>query len=277
MRQWRRDYVTVATPPTQENVTSQNDVFAVELPHGMPKDSHLLPQHSQDLLRAARSGKIYKRPLPVEEEEVDPDTVPGEKIEKKDDDLKDKGFTAKAWKALPRHMEGADVEYLAKRRKGLTTVASKASNSGPTLTKATVKRTDAAGNEYVRDVVIPHGQPVEGEVIAQRVFPDPNASAVDPFATQPTLPRRKITGLRKKSKGPGRGRKKKTVAPTSVPRIAQVVGSSGHGEVEGVVRSDVGNSFSSRCFLTNFRVLRLRTMPLMPHLVRIPKWRTDHW
>ncbi|KAH8601791.1 hypothetical protein B0O99DRAFT_484196, partial [Bisporella sp. PMI_857] len=140
IRHWRRDYVAVVPPATQESTTSQNDIWAVELPHGMPKDSHLLPQHSQDLLRAARSGRIYKRTAPVEEEEVDPEAVAGDKPEKKDDESKDKGFTAKAWKQIPRHMEGPDVEYLASRRKNLRTVAAKPTNVGPTITKATVKR-----------------------------------------------------------------------------------------------------------------------------------------
>lgn len=178
----------------------------------------MLPQHSQDLLRAARSGKIYKRPAPVEEEEADPEVVAGEKPEKKDDDLKEKGFAAKAWKQIPRHLEAGDVEYLAKRRKGLITI-SKNTIPIPTVTKATVKRTDAAGNEYVQDVVVPHGQHVDGEVIAKSIIPDPNAVAADPLAVQATPPRRKGPVPRKKLKGPGRGRKKKPVPPTSVPSV----------------------------------------------------------
>lgn len=243
VRQWRRDYVTVAPPPTQDNTASQNDPFALELPYGMPKDSHLLPQHSQDLLRAARSGRIYKRPAPAEEEEADPDAILGEKPEKKDDDLKDRGFTAKAWKALPRHMEGAEIEYLAKRRKGLVTVASKAATIAPTLTKTTVKRIDAAGNEYVQDVVVPHGQQVEGQVISQTVIPDPNAVApVDHFAVQPTPPKRKGPVPRKKPKGPGRGRKKKATAPTSVPGAAQVEGAvPGVGGGDATIGPDVSH------------------------------------
>ena len=214
--------MTVAPPPTQETTTSQNDIWAVELPHGMPKDSHLLSQHSQDLLRAARSGRIYKRPPPVEEEEADPEAILGEKPEKKEDDARDKGFTAKAWKQIPRHMEGPDIEYLAKRRKGLITIASKTAATGPTLTKTTVRRTDAAGNAYVQDVIAPRGQQVEGEVIAQTVIPD--LASVDGFA-QPTPPKRKgAPPKNKKPKGPGRGRKKKQVAPTSVPEATPVDG-----------------------------------------------------
>jgi hypothetical protein len=233
VRQWRRDFVTVAPPPTQESAASQNDIWAVELPHGMPKDSHLLPQHSQDLLRAARSGRIYKRSTPVEEEEADVEAILGDKSEKKDDDPKDRGFTAKAWKQIPRHMEGPDIEYLAKRRKGLIT-SKKAANPLSTLTKATVKRIDAAGNEYVQDVVVPQGQPVEGEVIAQAIIPDPNASATsDGLPVQPTPPRRKGPPPRRKPKGPGRGRKKKQIAPTSAPQVI-----NGDGSAQAVERGE---------------------------------------
>jgi hypothetical protein len=215
--------VTFVPPTTQENTISQNDIWAVELPYGMPKDSHLLPQHSQDLLRAARSGRIYKRPPPVEEEEADPEAVLGDKPEKKDEDPRDKGFTAKAWKQIPRHMEGPDVEYLAKRRKGLITIASRAAVTGPTMTKTTVRRTDAAGNEYVQDIIAPKGSQVEGEVIAQTVIADP-ASTGDGYA-HPTPPKRKgAPPKNKKLKGPGRGRKKKQIAPTSVPEITPVDG-----------------------------------------------------
>jgi hypothetical protein len=230
--------VTVAPPPTQENTTSQNDIWAVELPHGMPKDSHLLPQHSQDLLRAARSGRIYKRPLPVEEEDADPEAILGDKPEKKDDDHRDKGFTAKAWKQIPRHLEGPDEEYLAKRRKGLITLASKAA-AGPTMMKTTVRREDAAGNVEVKEVIAPQGAQVQGEVIAQTVV----GGAVDRFA-HPTPPKRKGAPPKKKMKGPARGRKKKAAPPTSVPAQIDGVAQSVEG-VEGAVGPDVSIGYVS--------------------------------
>ena len=226
VRHWRRDFVTVAPPPpSQDSPASQNDVWAVELPYGMPKDSHLLPQHSQDLLRAARSGRIYKRPAPPEEEEVDADAILGDKTDKKEDDPKNTGFTARAWKLIPRHLEGLDVEYLAKRRKGIVTVTKKsASNAPPVMTKATVKRMDAAGNEYVQDIVVPQGQPVDGEVLSQRVIKEPNSATLGDGSLIPS--KRKLPPPRKKSKGTGKSKKKKVEhskasqlggAPDSVP------------------------------------------------------------
>ncbi|KAK2629604.1 hypothetical protein QTJ16_000424 [Diplocarpon rosae] len=237
IRHWRREDVTVAPPPIPDSTASQNDIWAVELPHGMPKDSQLLPQHSQDLLRAARSGKIYKRPAPADEEEVEPETIINDKPEKKDDDIKEKGFTAKSWKQIPRHLEGTDVGYLAKRRKNLVTLSLKPTVSVATVIKATVKRIDAAGNEYVQDVVVPQGQKLEGEVISQTQIPDPSA-AVDVAVAHATPPKRKSTS-KKKSKGPGRGRKKKpAAAPTSAPQVAPIEGAALLPSAEGAVGPD---------------------------------------
>lgn len=185
----------------------------------MPKDYHLLPQHSQDLLRGARSGRIYKRPTPVEEDEVDVEGVVAEKPEKKEEETKDRGFAAKAWKQVPRHLEGPDVEYLAKRKKNVITIGSKAPKVIPTVTKATMKRIDAAGNEYVQDVIVPHGQQIEGEIISQTEIPDPAAMGVEGFAVQPTPSKKRPANKKKHKAGPGRGRKKKMTAPTSAPAI----------------------------------------------------------
>jgi hypothetical protein len=227
VRQWRRDYVTVAPPAEQESSKVQNDIWAVELPHGMPKDSHLLPQHSQDLLRAARSGRIYKRPAPVEEEDADPEIV--EKQEKKEDENKEIGFSARAWKQIPRQQEGQDLEYLAKRRKGLVTY-SKPLAPVPTVVKTTVRRTDAAGNQYTQDVVVPHGQQVDGEVVAQTVIPDPSlVPAPETFGVQATPPKRSRPIQKKKLKGPGRGRKKKVPPPTSAPQAIPIDGAAQAG------------------------------------------------
>lgn len=236
--------MTVQPPPEKENSTSKNDIWAVELPHGMPRDSHLLPQHSQDLLRAARSGRIYKRPAPVEEEEVDPGATL-DKPEKKEDEPRDKGFTAKAWKQIPRHLEGPDVEYLAPRRKGLITLPSKATSTGLSMIKTKVRREDAAGNEYVEEIIAPKGSKIQGEVIAQTLIPDP--TAVEGFA-QPTPPKRKGAPPKKKLKGPGRGRKKKLLGPTSMPDVTQIDGVA--QSVEGretVVGLDVSIEIWWRC------------------------------
>ncbi|THV54951.1 hypothetical protein BGAL_0017g00460 [Botrytis galanthina] len=209
VRQWRREFVTVAPPPPQESNASQNDIWAKELPWGMPKDSHLLPQHSQDLLRAARSGKIYKRPTPMDEEEQDLEAVLGDKPDKKEEETRDSGFTARAWKQIPGHQNASDMDFLAKRRKGLGSTIPKPAPV-PTVVQTTVRRTDAAGNEYLEKVIVPHGQTVVGDVVSQTTIPDPNAIEGTPF-------RRKGPVGKKGKRGPGRGRKK--ILPTSTPNV----------------------------------------------------------
>lgn len=216
VRNWRRDIVTVAPPPALD-LSQPKDKWDVELPWGMPKDSHLMPQHSQDLLRAARSGRIYqKRRLEEEDEgeDRDRDGLVEKPLEKKDEagTKEGDGFTVKTWKLVPKHMEGPEIEYLAKRRKGLRGTAVKPA-AGPTLTKMTVRKTDDSGNSFIEHVVVPEGVSVEGEVIAQSVVADPAAiigDAAQPAKRRPPPPKRK-------PKGPGRGRKKKVLAPTSAP------------------------------------------------------------
>ncbi|TGO82775.1 hypothetical protein BPOR_0761g00010 [Botrytis porri] len=209
VRQWRREFVTVAPPPPQESNASQNDIWAKELPWGMPKDSHLLPQHSQDLLRAARSGKIYKRPTPMDEEEQDLEAIPGDKPDKKEEETRDSGFTARAWKQIPGHQNASDMDFLAKRRKGLGSTIPKPAPV-PTVVQTTVRRTDAAGNEYLEKVIVPHGQTVVGDVVSQTTIPDPNAIEGTPFLCKGPVGK-------KGKRGPGRGRKK--ILPTSTPNV----------------------------------------------------------
>ncbi|KAK1980248.1 hypothetical protein LZ30DRAFT_782883 [Colletotrichum cereale] len=227
VRQWRHEWVSVE-PPAPAETTQKNDIWGVELPWGMPKDVGLLPQHSQDLLRAARSGVLYKRPAPAEEEEADVDAV-AEKPEKKEDDASTKGFQIKVWKQINRNSEGSPVSHLAKRRKGTVTISSKTVSShtpGATVTKATVRRVDAAGNPYTQEITLQEGQTVEGEIISTTVVP---AAAVDPTQAAPQRVRRPPPPKKKNKPGPGRGRKKKVLplpapAPGAPSAVAPVDG-----------------------------------------------------
>lgn len=218
VRQWRQDYVSIAPPPPVETV-QKNDVWDIELPHGMPKDAQLLPNHTQELLRAARSGRLYKRPAPVEEEEVDGDTGP-EKSDDKKEDQSTKGFMVKVWKQVPRNAEGPTISHLAKKRKGVVTLSSSlpaVQTSGPTVTKATVRRIDAAGNPYTQEVTLAEGQHVEGEIISTTVVPAPQAVANPEGNAAPTPARRRPPPPKRKPKGTGRGRKKRGPLPQTAP------------------------------------------------------------
>ncbi|KAI5867732.1 hypothetical protein GGS23DRAFT_593019 [Durotheca rogersii] len=214
VRQWRQEWVSIA-PPLPADATQKNDVWAIELPHGMPKDSHLLPTHTQELLRAARSGRLYKRPLPTEEEEVDADAAIPEKPEKKEEDPSTKGFQVRVWKQIARNAEGPGVSHLAKRRKGIVTLSSDlpaGASSGPTVMRATVRRIDAAGNPYTQEVTLNEGQHVEGEIISTTVVPAPEPAM--PVEASPSA-RRRPPPPKRKPKGPGRGRKKKLPLPAT--------------------------------------------------------------
>lgn len=175
----------------------------------MPKDAHFLPQWSQDLLRAARSGKLYKRHAANPDNDLeneDGDKVDdGKKEEGKDKDgeAEAKGFVATAWKLVPRHLEGTDVNYLAKRRRGLDG----GTGGTGTVTKATVKRTDAEGNTYVQDVVVVEGEKVEGEVISTTIM-EGTAAASEP----PVHVKRPYHPPKRKLKGSARSRKRRATA-----------------------------------------------------------------
>ncbi|KAI9163933.1 LYR motif-containing protein 4 [Paramyrothecium foliicola] len=220
VRQWRHEVINIEPPPAQDQ-QQQNDIWAIELIHGMPKDANLLAPHSQELLRAARSGRLYKRPPPVEEEEADPEVTLPEKPEKKEEDATSTGFTVKLWKQIPRNVEAPTVSHLAKRRKNTVTIASKTVEEkvlGSTVTRATVRRIDAAGNPYTEDIMLVEGQAVKGEIISTRVEAAP---AARPDALPPAAPpqRRRPPPPKRKSKaGPGRGKKKiKGLAPGQPP------------------------------------------------------------
>ena len=197
----------------------------------MPRDTQLLPPMSQALLRAARSGEITKKapPQPLLED----DKENGE-----DDDATgdaDQGFIAKRWAAVPRHLEAAEPEFLAKRRKGLpsayTGPLGQISGAAP-MRKTKVKKLDASGVATVLDVLVPEGQTVDGEVVEGEAkatqAPAPgtvvegvgvaNAEGVIVAGDQllPTPPRRRPPPPKRKAKGPGRGRKKKVAFATGL-------------------------------------------------------------
>ncbi|KAM0342708.1 hypothetical protein ACHAPU_009319 [Fusarium lateritium] len=230
VRQWRQEWISVAPPQHQEQ-TQQNDIWSIDLPHGMPKDSHLLPAHSQELLAAARSGRLYKRPAPAEEEEADADAAP-EKPEKKEEDISSRGFSVKIWKQLPRNIDTASTSHLAKRQKNTVTIASRTVEErvqGPTVTRATVRRLDAAGNPYTEEVTLSDGQPVQGEIVSTRIEPAP-VRGTEPLATTPVPNRRRPPPPKRKAKaGPGRGKKKTKNPPpeTGAPPVAPVAGADG--------------------------------------------------
>jgi hypothetical protein len=230
------------SPPSAPETTQVNDKWAVELPHGMPKDSNLLALHSQELLRAARSGKLYKRPAPTEEEDHDAEAA--EKAAKRQATAQT-GIKVKRWTQIPRNAEGATISYLARRHKNtvtLTSVSALNLTAGPTVTRATVRRIDAAGNPYEQTVTLADGEQVDGEIIATSVVPVPTGATEGNGLVQQPTPNRRRPPPPKRKKGPGRGRKKGKLPlpPTSNP-VQPVSGADGTATAAepGAVASEV--------------------------------------
>lgn len=242
VRQWRQEWVTVA-PAAQVEAHHENDIWARELPYGMPKDSQLLAPHSLELLRAARSGRLYKRPAPADDDDAELDAGP-DKADKKED-VSAKGYSVKVWKQVPRNAEGATISYLAKRRKNTVTLKPKAEvlqSTGSSITRATIRRVDAAGNPYEQTITLTEGQPVDGEIISTSVVPMPAVEAVLP-AQQTTPVRRKPPPPRRKPKGPGRGRKKgRLPLPASTRPPSSVETAEGAGASISTATGGVGSS-----------------------------------
>lgn len=188
----------------------------------MPRDAALYSPMSQALLRAARMGLVNKSaPPPLEDEKE-----PGEE-EDADGDI-DTGFVAKRWAVVPKHLEGPEPEFLAKRRKGLPSVYGGVTGvvgSSGQMRKTKVRKIDASGTATVLDVLVPEGQTVEGEIVAEEITSTEalapgtvvdgvgvvNAEGVVIARDQvlPTPPRRRPPPPKRKPKGPGRGRRKK--------------------------------------------------------------------
>ncbi|KXJ94204.1 hypothetical protein Micbo1qcDRAFT_42202 [Microdochium bolleyi] len=242
VRQWRQEWVKIAPPPTVETV-QKNDIWDLELPHGMPKDSNLLPPHTQELLRAARSGRLYKRPAPTDDDDGDNENAAPEKQDKKDDeDTSEKGFQVKVWKQIARTAEGAAVSHLAKRRKNTVTLSSDMpalATSGPTVMRATVRRVDAAGNPYTQEVTLNEGVTVDGEIISTTVVPASSGAAAGLDTTAPTPVRRRPPPPKRKSKGPGRGRKKKLQLPLAPGAAAGAAGHASGVNADGTMTQAV--------------------------------------
>lgn len=240
----------------------------------------MLPAHSQALLRAARSGALYKRPAPADDDDVDGDGLPGDKPEKKVSAMS-QGFQVGIWKKVPRNAEGPSVSHLAKRHKGTITLPSKAlatQITGPMITKATVRRIDAAGNPYTQEVTIADGQQVDGEIISTSVVPAPEQpaqttpAAGTPGRRKPPLPQKK--NRRGRGRGRGRGR---MMLPTSTrpdPQTGAVPDGASEVKAEGTataVSHCIPCEIMNASFSDNLRRAS-RSRPRIAKQFRMWKW-----
>lgn len=154
--QWREREVTVGRGSTDDN-KGDKDNFWTELP--MPHNYHLLPKHSQEILRIARMPPKIRKPVaPLEEDGGDVED------EEKPKEVQN-GFPVKKLVKLDRDngQEAPEPNYLAKRRR--VTPTTSAMQGAVPLREAKVKKVDAEGNVSVFTALVPEGQSVPGEVL----------------------------------------------------------------------------------------------------------------
>ena len=222
-------------PPTDPS--QQDDVWDAELFFGMPKDTPLLPSHTQTLLRAARSGRLYKRPAPLDDDDYDDEGVGT----RKEVEPAAEGFMVKTWKQMPGNAESPTVSHLAKRHKNTVTLPSKsvlAQIQGPTAARHKVRRIDAAGNPYEQTVTVTDGQKVDGEIISTTIVPLHQPNPETGGQPRATPARRRPPPPKRKPKGPGRGRKKGRLP--LVPAPAAVQQPTAEGSTSEVKNEDGG-------------------------------------
>ena len=223
IRQWTKAPIRASNPVLKDSSKTAKDEG--EWPELlMPKDSHLYEPHTQQLLRIARRGRtVRSTPQPVEEDKLlgDDEDADGEA---------DPDYIFSKWQPLPEHTHIPVQDYLAPRRKGLPPLYGSSGTNGDNasqLRKTMIRKTDTEGNQTVLEVLVPEGQAVEGEIVAdeaQQAEPLKPGTVVDGIGTvnaegvliagdqaQVTPPRRRPPPPKRKAKGPGRGRKKKVM------------------------------------------------------------------
>ena len=251
IRQWTKAPIRASNPVLKDSSkTAQDEGEWSELP--MPKDSHLYEPHTQQLLRIARRGRtVRSTPQPVEEDKLlgDDEDADGEA---------DPDCVFSKWQPLPEHTHIPVQDYLAPRRRGLPPVYGSNVTNGDNasqLRKTMIRKTDTEGNQTVLEVLVPEGQAVEGEIVAdeaQQAEPLKPGTVVDGIGTvnaegvliagdqaQVTPPRRRPPPPKRKAKGPGRGRKKKVMFGRNA-HLAEGATSNTNNSTNG--EGDVNNS-----------------------------------
>ncbi|KAF7520099.1 hypothetical protein PCG10_009428 [Penicillium crustosum] len=272
VRRWSRQQHTFSQAPKPDD-----SEFGVQGPGGgptlpelpMPRDSQLLPPISRALLRAARAGCIHIRQgsRAADDEEK---SVADAEDSGSGSHTADRSFTTRKWMTLPKHLEPAEVEFLAKRRPGLSslygaTAGTDGSASGPMRRTKFQKVDPETGNISIYEAWVPEGHRIEGEITGDlQTIAEQSQVPVKPEAPAPgtvvegvgivnaegvvvaeagsaavmTPPKRRPPPPKRKGKGIGKGRKKKVMfAPGEGADAATVHGvgpanGSGDGSVK---------------------------------------------
>ncbi|KAL4922206.1 hypothetical protein BDW62DRAFT_79123 [Aspergillus aurantiobrunneus] len=194
VRRWTRQVQTISQEPKIEGAESEVPGHGGRptIPeHPMPRDSHLLSPMSRALLRAARSGCIYIRQASKDFEDEDKETTDLE--DQQTQQNLERKFSMRKWTAVPKHLEGPEVEFLAKRRPGLpslygaTAGTVDSANGSVPMRKTRFKKIDpVTGNVSIYAAWVPEGHKIEGEITDDsQLVAEHNQTTVTPEAPAP--------------------------------------------------------------------------------------------
>ncbi|KAJ5766493.1 uncharacterized protein N7511_004109 [Penicillium nucicola] len=275
VRRWSKQPHTFSQAPKLEDSD-----FSVQGPGGgptlpelpMPRDSQLLPPISRALLRAARAGCVHirqnTRAADVEEKSAadaeDPNSASAH--------VADRNFTTRKWLTLPKHLEPAEVEFLAKRRPGLPSLYGAAGDAGAPMRRTKFKKTDPeTGNISIYEAWVPEGHRIEGEITGDvQAIAAQSEVPVKPEAPAPgtvvegvgivnaegvvvaeagsaavmTPPKRRPPPPKRKGRGIGKGRKKKVMFAPGEGADAATVHGMGEGAGDGRGASQDGSGMA---------------------------------
>jgi len=248
IRQWRKQEVVVGANDPPSSVTDaprRGEGIWKELP--MPEGSNNYPIWSQQILRAARAGrilhsqeiirKLYGKKSAEDDKGAEVDEAE-EGDEKRGTKRDSQGLAVSKWTQLTRQQEESNTEYLAKRRVGLPSVHRIPAINASSLKQIRVRRVDADNQPVIYEVLVGEGKIVQGEATEQLpgddelvVKPAPgtmveglgvtNENGLIIYAEAPVqlFGRGRAAQPKKKTKrGAAKGRKKAGIAkPTSLP------------------------------------------------------------
>ncbi|KAJ5624570.1 hypothetical protein N7510_000879 [Penicillium lagena] len=266
VRRWSRQPHTFsqAPKPAESEIGVKGPGGTTGLPElPMPRDSQLLPAISHGLLRAARAGCIYihSSGRPADDEKNDADDQGATSAVH----MADRSFTTRKWMTLPKHMEPAEPEFLAKRRQGLPSLyggaaLTEGANASVPMRRTKFKKVDSeTGKISIYEAWVPEGHTIEGEitgdakVVAEQsdapvsseapapgtvvdgvgvvnsegvVVADASSAALSTHKRRPPPPKRK-------GKGIGKGRKKKVMFAPGEGADAALVHGAESGAADG--------------------------------------------
>ncbi|KAJ5306559.1 hypothetical protein N7508_005574 [Penicillium antarcticum] len=276
VRRWSKQPHTFSQAPKLEDSDfsvqgSGGGPTLPELP--MPRDSQLLPPLSRALLRAARAGCVHIRQSGRAADEEEKSVADAEDPNSANAHAADRSFTTRKWLTLPKHLEPAEVEFLAKRRPGLPCLyGAAAGDAGAPMRRTKFKKTDPeTGNISIYEAWVPEGHRIEGEITGDvQAIAAQSEVPVKPEAPAPgtvvegvgivnaegvvvaeagsaavmTPPKRRPPPPKRKGKGIGKGRKKKVMFAPGEGADAATVHGMGDGTGDGQGGSQDGSRMS---------------------------------